>query len=164
MIKDISQIFKEKHIEQTIWSLAWLLEINKLYPDDYYFINFKYIYKQTKKIEKYSILKIMDSSNWINLKFIEISSPLILSPDEFQFWWMMLRSSKTRFNLTSIDLKFNLLSECLTALSLCSGCPELKSVNLRYLKSDVKSKHEVVKKAKRRFRNKIGPIQKLEIW
>ena len=153
--KDIIQIFKEKHIELNICSLGKLLKINKLLPNDFSKINFKYFGKRSTKI--------IDNIDLINLKFWEIMQLTILSPDEFQFWWIVLRSSRTRFNLTSICLYFNLLSECLTVLSLCSDCPELESVDLWYSKADVENKNEVIKQAKREFRHKFGFIQKLEI-
>ena len=163
-MKDINQTFNEKHIELNIKSLGRLHEINKLLPDYFSRINFKYIYDWSEEIAEYSISEIMDNPDWINLKFIEISYPYMLSLDEFQFWWIILRSSKTRFYITTIELKFILLSECLTVLSLCSDCPELKFVELRYSETDIKNEDEVIKQAKREFRQKFGFIQKLYIW
>ena len=114
-------------------------------------------------MSKYSISEIMDSSNWINLKFWEISKSYMLSPDEFQFWWKVLHSKRTRFNITSIYLKLNLLSECLTVLFLCSDCPELKSVELEYLITDTENEYKTIEQAKREFRRKFEYIQKLVI-
>ena len=162
--KDINKIFKDKHIELTIKTLGRLLEINKLLPDEFSLINFRYYDYRSTEIEPYSISEIMNSPDWINLKFIEIFKSYMLSPDEFQFWWRILRSRRTRFNLTTIFLKFKLLSECLTVLSLCSDCSELKSVELGYLEADVQDEHETVKHGKRKFTSKFGFIQKLVIW
>ena len=135
--KDIYKAFKEKQIELTINSLGRLLEINELIPDDFTRINFKYSDRHSAKIEEYSISEIMDDLDWSNLKFNEIFQSSTVLSDEFQFWWMILRSRKTRFNITSINLKLSLLSECLNALSLCLNCPELKSLNLRYEEDDI---------------------------
>ena len=155
---------KEKHIEQTIGNLGWLLQINELYPDDFSFININYYYEHSTDIGEYSISEIMNNPSWINLKFTKISNPFILSPDEFQFWWKMLHFGKTRFNLTTIDLKFSLLSECLTALSLCSDCPELESVYFIYSEADVENQYEIIEQAKREFSQKFGIIWNLTIW
>ena len=161
--KDINQLFKEKQISLTINHLSRLLEIYKLWSGDFSKTNFKYIDKKSIDKSEYSVSEIMNNQDWINLKFREIIQSRKLSPDEFQFWWNVLRSRRTRFYLASISLRFNVLSECLTALSLCSDCPELKSVDLRYSKADEENEVEVVEQAKREFRQKFGFIQKLTI-
>ena len=125
--------------------------------------NIKYIYNRSKDVSEYSILNIMESTDWFNYAFTEIFNSYMLSPDEFQFWWTVLRSKRTRVKITSIFLVFCLLSQCLTVLSLCSECPELKSVELGYLWWDVENEFEVVEKAKRRFKQKFWYIQKLNI-
>ena len=162
--KDIIQLFKDKKIDLTIENLGILLETNKLLLDDFSSINFKYSNKRSTVISEYSISNIIDNIDLINLKFWVISKSTILSPDEFQFWWKVLGSSKTRFKLTSINLYFNLLSECLTVLSLCSDCPELESIFFRYLEADTENKDEVVEQAKRKFRHKFGFIQNMNIY
>ena len=162
--KDIYKIFKEKQIELRIKSLGRILEINELFPDDFSLINFEYYDRDTLKIEEYSILEIMEDLDWCNLKFKKICQSSTLSPDGFQFWWMMLRSRRTRFNITSIYIKLSLLSECLTVLSLCLNCPELKSVNLRYEEEDIEYVDKVIEPAQRQFRQKFGFIQVLKIW
>ena len=162
--KDIYKIFKEKQIELKINKLDRLLKINELFPDDFTRINFEYYNQDKIIIDEYSISEIMDDLDWSNLKFKEIYQSNKLSPDEFQFWWMMLLSRRTRFNITSIYLKLSLFSECLTVLSLCLNCPELKSVNLRYEEEDLEYKDEVIENAQRQFRQKFGFNQKLYIW
>ena len=161
MIKEINQLFARKHIELTIENLGRLLEINRLLPDDLSRINFQYHNYYSEEMLEYSISEFMDNPDWINWKFIQIYKSINLSSNEFQFWWMMLRSGKTRFNLTLICLNFSLLSECLTVLSLCSDCPELKLVELSYLEADAENEDEVVEQAKREFRQKFGFIQNL---
>ena len=162
--KDIYKIFKEKQIELKINKLDRLLKINESFPDDFTRINFEYYNHDKLIIEEYSISEIMDDLDWSNLKFKEIFQSSTLSPDGFQFWWMMLLSRRTRFNITSIYLKLSLLSECLTVLSLCLNCPELKSVNLRYEEEDIEYVDEVIENAQRQFGQKFGFIQKLYIW
>ena len=162
--KDIYKIFKEKQIEIKIGSLDTLLEINELIPDDFTRINFKYSDRHSVKIEEYSISEIMDDLDWSNLKFNEIFQSSTVLSDEFQFWWMMLSSRRTRFNVTSIDLKLSLLSECLTVLSLCLNCPELKSVKLKYEEEDIEYVDEVIENAQTQFRQEFGFIQELKIW
>ena len=163
MIKDINQLFTRKHIELTIGNLGRLLEINRLLPDDFSLINFQYHNYYLTEMSEYSISEIMDNPDWINWKFIQINKSTNLSSDEFEFWWMMLRSKRTRFNLTSISLRFSLLSECLTVLSLCSDCPELQHVELHYFEADAENIDEAVEQAKREFIQKFGFIQTLII-
>ena len=162
--KDIYHIFKQKHWEIKIKSLDRLLEINKLLSDDFSSISSTCIYYGKSNIEDNSISEITNSPDWTNLKFLKIENERTLLPDEFQFWWKVLRSRRTRFNLTTINLKFGLLSECLTVLSLCSGCPELEFVELGYFEADIEDEDEVIEQAKREFRQNFGFIQKLEIW
>ena len=162
--KDIYKIFKEKQIELKINKLDRLLKINESFPDDFTHINLIYYNHDKLIIEEYSISKIMDDLDWSNLKFKKVYQLSTLSLDEFKFWWMMLRSRRTRFNITSIDLKLSLLSECLNVLSLCLNCPELKSVNLRYEEEDIEYKDEVIENAQRQFRQEFGFIQELKIW
>ena len=164
MIKDINHIFKEKHIELEIESLGRLFEINWLLHKDFSNIIFKYTYNSSIEIEEFSISEIVDNLNWFNLKFAKIYNPYELSPDEFQFWWKMLRSSKTRFKLTDLRLKLRFLSECLTLLSLCSECPELKFVYLGYLVADAWNADKIIMQAKREFCQKFGFIQNLKIY
>ena len=76
---DIYHIFDEKYTELKICSLDRLLEINKLLPDNFSNINIKYFNKSKTEIAKYSISEIMDSIDWINLKFIEIYQPFVLT-------------------------------------------------------------------------------------
>ena len=161
--KDIYKAFKEKQIELTINDLGRLHKISKLLPDDFSRINFKNYFNGIFKIEEYSISEIMDDLDWSNLKFNEICQSNTLSPDEFKFWRMILRSRRTRFNITSIDLKLSLFSECLTVLSLCLNCPELKSVKLKYEEEDIEYEDELIERAQRQFRQEFGFIQEVEI-
>ena len=46
--KDINKVFKAKHIKLRIENWDRLLEINKLFPDDFYQINFEYFYYYQK--------------------------------------------------------------------------------------------------------------------
>ena len=161
--KDMNQIFKEIHIELTINSLDRLLEIKNLLPNDFLNINFKYMDRQSIKYAEDSISEILDSPDWSNLKFKEIYQLSILSLEQFQFWWKILRSRRTRWSLTSIDLKFSLLSEWLTVLTLCWDCPELMLVELRYRKADKENEDEAFENAKREFRQKLGFIPELTL-
>ena len=156
-------VFRKIHIKQIIVDLDSLLVVNGILSDDFSHIRFKYINKSSLRMPRYLLSKTKDISNLINLKFIEIYQKSMLSPDEFQFWWNVLRSSRTRSSLTSICLEFSLLSESLTFLSLCSGCPKLKSVDFWYLEAEVKNEHKKIKYAKRKFRKEWEFIQKLKI-
>ena len=160
----IYRTFKQKHIQITTGNLGWLLKIKKQLPNDFTSFNFKYIESLLTEIPAYSISEIMADPDWSNLKLLWICQKSMLSPDELQFWCKMLQCRKTRFSITSINLEFSLLSECLTVLSLCSACPELESVKLQYLEADEENEHEEIENAEREFRQKFGFIQKFDIW
>ena len=168
-IEYIYQKFKVKLILLNIKKFDKLLNINKLLPDDItdirctFWNERKESTEETKKIEKISIKKIMDNPDLFNLMFIKIFKLSTLPFYEFSFWWKMLSSTRTRLNLKSIRLEFNLLSECLTVLSLCSNCPEIECINLQYLEADIKNENETIKYAKREFRQKFEMIEELNI-
>ena len=163
LIKEFGKLFNEEHEELKIKNLVRLFEKLKLVPNGFSQINFKCFEIHLTNIEKYSKSEIIDYPNWISLKNSEIYNFSTLSHDEFQSWWNVLRSRRVRFNLTKICLSFRLLSECLTVLSLCSDCPELKSINFRYSEADTENEYETVKHAEKEFRQKFGFIQELNI-
>ena len=88
-IKYIYQVFKEKHIELEIKKFDKLLKINKLLPDDFPNISFRFCNHDIESIEEteeLSMSKIMDNPDLFNLKFTEIYKLSMLSPNEFSFW------------------------------------------------------------------------------
>ena len=91
-IKYIYQEFQEKHIVLEIKKFDKLLKINKLLPDDFPSISFRFCnddidsIEETEKIEKLSMSKMMDNPDLFNLKFIKISKLSILTPNEYSFW------------------------------------------------------------------------------
>ena len=165
-IKYIYQVFKEKHIVLEIKKFDKLLKINKLLPDDFPNISFRFCNRDIESIEEteeLSMPKIMDNPDLFNLKFTEIYKLSMLSPNEYSFWWKMLRSTRTRLNLFSISLCFSLLSECLTVLSLCSNCPKIEYIDLQYWEADKEDELETIEHAEREFRQKFEMIRKLNI-
>ena len=161
--KEIYKVFKDKQMELTIISLDRLLEINELFLDDFSRINFNYYNSCLTEMSSDLLSRIMRDPDLINLKFIQIYQNSILSPNEFLFWWNVLHSRSTRFSLASISLRFSLLSECLTVLSLCFGCSELKSVYLGYSNADTVNEDEAIEQAKREFRQNFG-LFKIWVW
>ena len=159
----ISQIFQAKHIDWEFGSLSTLLDINKLLPDHFSRINFISECYDPTEITNKSLLKMMDSPDLIGSKFTKMHRYAILPSDELNMVWKMLRTRRTRFSITSINLKLELLSECLTVLSLCADWPELYSVELRYLEAEEKNEQKTIEHAKREFTMIFGPIQKLVI-
>ena len=83
--------------------------------------------------------------------------------DDLMIVWNLLSSRRTRFNLTCVNLKLNLLSECLTVLSLCAKCPELKSVSLKFIGWDEDDEKEAINNAIKKFIRNVGFIQLIEI-
>ena len=149
-LKDFGKLINEKQEKLKLKNLVSLFENFKLVPNVFSQINFNCFEIHLKNIDEYSKLEIMDYPNWISLKNSEIYSRFTLSHEEFDYWWNVLRFKRVRFNLTKIRLCFRLLSECLTVLSLCSDCPELKSIDFTYSKADTKNEHDKVEQAKKR--------------
>ena len=157
----LNQIMKARHIDWIIQDLRELLEVNKFLPDHFSRINF--IFYSNFRIRENFTSETMKTLDYIDPKFSKIKWYFKLDPNEFQLWWKILGSHRTRFNLTSIQLKFKVLSECLTVLSLCAECPELESIHLEYLESDIKNEQQIVEEAKGELRSKNRFIRKLEI-
>ena len=161
--KVIHQILKARYINWRIQNLGWLLEINKLLSDHFSRIKFKYSYLNPNSDEDESLFEIVDSPDCIDSKFIELRSCDILPPDELNLVWKLLRSSRTRFNIILVLLKFRLLSECLAVLSLCANCLELELVELWYKEVDVENEQEIIENAKIEFVKKLGSFICLKI-
>ena len=159
----ISQIFKARHIDWEFGNLSTLLDINKLLPDHFSRINFACEFYDPTEITNKTLLKIMNSPLLIRSKFSIMHRYVLLPSDELNLVWKMLLSRRTRFSITSINLKLELLSECLTVLSLCADWPELNSVELWYLEAEEKSEQKIIERAIREFTMISGPIQKLVI-
>ena len=163
-IKELGKQFKEKQDKLKIKNLVRLFEKLYLVPNGFSQINFNCFEIHLADIEEYLKSEIMGYPNWISLKNSKIYNTSTQSHDEFQSWWNVLRSRRVRFNLTTIFLRFRSLLECLTVLSLCSNCPELKSINFRFYEADTENEYETVKQAKKEFRQKFGIIHELNIW
>ena len=159
----ISQICKSRHIDWEVGRLSTLLGINKLLSDHFSHINFTSECYDPSEITKESLLKMMDSPDLIESKFSIMHQYVLLPSDELNLVWKMLRTRKTRFSITSINLKLKLLSECLSVLSLCADWPELYSIELRYLEAEEKNEQKTIERAKREFTIISGTIQKLAI-
>ena len=159
----IHQILKARYINWRIYNFGRLLEINKLLTYHFSRINFKYSYSKFDSKEDESLFEIMNSPDYIEPTFSEVRRNFILPPDELNLVWKLLRSSKTRFNITSVSFKLRLLSECLAVLSLCADCPELESVELWYKEVDKENEQQMIENTKIEFAKKFGPIKRMNI-
>ena len=159
----IHQILKARYINWRIYNFSRLLEINKLFSDHFSRINFKYNYSKFDTEEDESLFEIMNSPDYIEPTFSEVRRNFILPPDELNLVWKLLRSSKTRFNITSVSFKLRLLSECLAVLSLCADCTELESVDLWYKEVDKENEQQMIENTKIEFAKKFGPIKMMNI-
>ena len=156
-----NEVFKARFVDLKINLLDDVLKLNLMFPDSASRVNYLF-----DNLHKTVLLR---NTNGENIRYLGLLEPRFskigiyhrLSPDEFQLFWELLRSQRTRFNLVSIETKFNLLSELLTALSLCADCPELKFIEFDYLKPDLENKQEVIDKAIKDFRKKFGIIEYL---
>ena len=83
--------------------------------------------------------------------------------NDLKILWNLLRMRRIRENITGVKLYLYLLSMCLTVLSLCEKCPELKSVSLKFYKWDKKDEKEAINNAIKEFRRNFGFIPLIEI-
>ena len=159
----VKWIFKAKWINWTAKYIDDLLEISQLFGDYTSHICYSYDNWGWPTIIKNPEFDIPTELSLINPKLSKIEISHILPPEEFKLVWEILCSRRIRFSLWIADLKFNLLSECLAALSLCANCPELAFINFNYLKSDWENEIEEIDHAIRDFRKKFGFIETLKI-
>ena len=129
----------------------WFLS-NKIFTFYFQFYNFKEKKLKLSDIELISITVLLF-----------ISSRRIFA-DDLKIIWNLLSSRRIRFNLTDINLKMNLLSECLTVLSLCAKCPELKSVSLKFIGWDEDDEKEAINSAIKKFKRNFRFIKFIKIY
>ena len=158
--KDVSsEVFKTRRVDLQITTLDELLEIKQLAPENV--SHFYYSLESYKKdvyinVDKETINDLIS----IKPKFTEI---LINKQESSELILKLLHSRKSRSNLTSVTLKFNLLSEWIEVLSLFVDCQELQFISLSYLKSDVENEKQAIESAVTDFRKKFEFIDVLEI-
>ena len=157
-----NRILKARCIDWAVESIDDLFEIKELIFEHISRINYSFI--------KYGNSFIIETEvdlieNLISIEPIcsQISIDHRLSRKEFKLVWELLCSRRTRFRLWVVWFQFNLLSEWLTALSLFANCPELDSVQVYYLSSDVENEHDIIENKVIDFRKKFGFIRELII-
>ena len=107
---------------------------------------------------------ILDEINIGKLWFTSLYIIFSLSTRNIDFIGKLLASAKTRANLLSLSLKFNILSEWLKILALCADCIEIQHIKFEYLQSDLDNEQEAIEIASRELKKKIGVIDHFEIW
>ena len=106
---------------------------------------------------------LINELSLIEPKVIEIWINHTLSPAELELVSILLCSRRTKFSLSKITLKFKLLSEWLSILSLCASCTEIESIEFEYSEVDLDNENELVKSSVQNFRKKFGFITNLTI-
>ena len=157
-----NEIFKANHTVIEMAYLDDLLEIEELFPDC--FDNFNYLFNNfNKSIQRNEEVNIMSNMNLMKHRISKIEIYHPLSSKEIEIVLMLLCSRRTRFSLSNINLRFNKLSECFTALILCTDCPELEIIDFKYFQSDIESEEEAIECAIWDFKQKFGFIKSLKI-
>ena len=105
----------------------------------------------------------IDELKLIEPKVIEIWIDHTPSPVELELVSVLLCFRRTKFSFSRITLKFKLLSEWLSTLSLCANCTELESVEFEYSKVDLDNENKLVKSSIHDFRKKFWFIKNLSI-
>ena len=116
-----------------------------------------------KGLLRNSQIGIMDALNLVDPKISEIAVFRLLSSEDSKLILKLLSFRRTRFSLSSVRLRFNLISELLIALSLCSDCHELESIDLEYSEYGRVNEKEIISRAVKDFRKKFGFIAVLKI-
>ena len=153
---------KARKVNWMVNSLNLITKIENIFPDDFNRIKSSFYTNNFINSENNQEIGLGD----LELKFQKLSLCSI-SPNRlkvnFEIIQKLLSSRRTRYNITGVKLDLDLLSKCLTVLSLCEKCPELESVSLTFRKWDKKDEKETIDSAIKEFRRNFGFIPLIEI-
>ena len=158
-----NEIFKERHLELTIKFIDNLLKAREWFFDCTSHFKYSLNIRSKANVLKSTEVDIMNDLLSIEVQFSKIVINHKLSPEEFNLIWKLLSCCRTIFSLSHIEISLSSLSECLTALSLWSACPELESIYFRFSESDIENEQEAIDSAIRSFRGKFGFIEVINI-
>ena len=154
---------KARKVNWIVNDLNEITKIENIFPDDFYRIKSSFYTNNFINSENNQEIGLGD----IQRRFYKSSFSSDFSNSfkvDFYIIWNLLISRRTIYNITGVKLNLDLLSECLTVLSLCEKCPELKSVSLTFRKWDKKDEKETIDSAIKEFRRNFGFIQFIEIY
>ena len=154
---------KAREVNWICDDLNEITELENIFQDDFYRIKFSLnsvIFLNQRKNQEIELTDI----ELISPTFSYIMNDKTIFEDDLKIIWNLLSSRRTRYNITGVNLKLYLLSECLTVLSLCEKCPELNSISLKFYKWDVSDEKEAINRAIKKFRRNFGFIQFIEIY
>ena len=154
---------KARKVNWIVDDLNEITKIENIFPDDFYRIKSSFYTNNFINSENNQEFEFGD----IQRRFYKSSFSSDFSNSfkvDFYIIWNLLISRRTIYNITGVKLNLDLLSECLTVLSLCEKCPELKSVSLTFRKWDKKDEKETIDSAIKKFRRNFGFIQFIEIY
>ena len=140
-----------------------MLNIKELFPDCASHLIYSFNGSGESSTTKFEGKEWTDDLGLTEFTFSDIIIGHELSPEELNFVKRLLNSRKTKFRVKNVQLKFNLLSECLLVLSLCADCPEIKTISLEYIESDLNNEVKTIKLAIKGLREKFGFIQRVNI-
>ena len=153
---------KARKVNWMVNSLNLTTKIENIFPDDFNRIKSSFYTNNFINSENNQEIGLGD----LELKFQKLSL-FSISPNRlkvnFEIIQKLLSSRRTRYNITGVKLDLDLLSKCLTVLSLCEKCPELESVSLTFRKWDKKDEKETIDSAIKEFRRNFGFIPLIEI-
>ena len=161
--KILVKILRAKRAHLTIWSIDDLLNIKELFPDCAPHLIYSLNISSKCRTIKFEGKEWTDDLGLTEFTFSDIIIGHELSPEEFHFVKRLLNSRKTKFRVKNVKIQFNLLSECLLVLSLCADCPEIKTISLEYIESDLNDEVKTINLAIKGFREKFGFIQRVDI-
>ena len=138
-------------------SIDGLLTLKSLITDRWLNIKVSSSFSEILDISYLSRIKVKET-DWNNFSFWILKANIFLSPGEFEFIWMLLKTSRTRFSLTTINLMLQSLSDWLSILSLWEHCQQLSELSLKYARSEIENPNETIENEVISFRRKFGPI------
>ena len=164
--------WKEKLIEDELlrkarkvnWIIDYagqIIEMENIFPNDFYQIKSSFYTNNFINSENNQEIGLEDILRRLH-KFSFSSDFSNKFKVDFDNIWSLLRMRRTRYNITGVKLNLDMLSECLTVLSLCKKCPELKSISLTFRKLD--EDDDKINRAIKEFRRNFGFIQFIEIY
>ena len=158
-----NELFKARYVDWDISYIDDLLEISKMFSNKTTHICSLSSNFSNKTILRNPTKEIMGELSLIQPRFTKISISHKLLLGEFELVRDLLSFRKVRFSLLKLVVSFNLLSECLTVLSMCAVWPELNYILLSYSESDLENEQKAVANAVANFNKNFGYIRTIKV-
>ena len=159
----VKEILKARRLRITVSLLDEIMKIRLMLPIYFPLFLFSFENWEFSSISEKKDIDMEKCLNFIKPKIYQIYMKDKLTYNDSKLMFQLLSNEETKCRLLHIRLKFNYLSECLSALSLLENCTDLIDIYFEYIDIDVKNSKIAIQKAVTEFHKKFGFIQSLII-